>query len=191
MQKEKKAETFTVETDLKDRYLKKAIPAMMKEFHYQNPMQVPRLEKIVVNVGMGEAISNMKALDTAMSELSQITGQKSILTKAKKSIAGFKLRAGMPVGCKVTLRREKMYYFFHRLLHTALPRIRDFRGVSTKAFDGQGNYTLGIKEQLVFPEINYDDVVAVHGMDIVLVTSANNNKEGMALLRYLGMPFRN
>ncbi|HET6371371.1 MAG TPA: 50S ribosomal protein L5 [Nitrospiria bacterium] len=175
---------------LRERYQKEVVPAMMKEFGYKNLMQVPRLEKVVVNIGMGEAISNMKLLDAAVTEMSQITGQKPIVTKAKKSIAGFKLREGMPIGCKVTLRRERMYEFLQRLFHTALPRIRDFRGVSPKAFDGRGNYTFGIREQLIFPEINYDDISAVHGMDIVIVTTAKSDAEGKALLSHLGMPFR-
>jgi len=190
MAKEKKAAGGTVLLSLKERYRKEVVPAMMKEFGYKNPMQVPRLEKVVVNIGMGEAISNVKLLDSAVKELSEITGQKPVVTKAKKSIAGFKLREGMPIGCKVTLRRDRMFEFLQRLLHTALPRIRDFRGVSPKSFDGDGNYTLGIREQLIFPEINYDEISAVHGMDIVIVTTAKNNEEGKALLGHLGMPYR-
>ena len=190
MAKEKKAAGGTVLLSLKERYKKEVVPAMMKEFGYKNPMQVPRLEKVVVNIGMGEAISNVKLLDSAVKELSEITGQKPVVTKAKKSIAGFKLREGMPIGCKVTLRRDRMFEFLQRLLHTALPRIRDFRGVSPKSFDGDGNYTLGIREQLIFPEINYDEISAVHGMDIVIVTTAKNNEEGKALLGHLGMPYR-
>lgn len=174
----------------KERYQQEVVPAMMKEFGYKNPMQVPKLEKIVVNVGMGEAISNVKLLDAAVKELGQITGQRPVVTKAKKSIAGFKLREGMPIGAKVTLRRERMYEFLDRLLNAALPRIRDFRGISLKAFDGKGNYTLGIKEQLIFPEINYDEVAAIHGMDITIVTTATNDTEGRALLRNFGFPFR-
>lgn len=176
---------------LKDTYKKDVIPALRKEFSYKNLMEVPRLEKIVINVGMGEAITNVKMLDAAVKEISLITGQKPLLTKAKKSIAGFKLREGMPIGCKVTLRGERMYEFLERLLNVALPRIRDFRGVSGKAFDGNGNYTLGIKEQLIFPEIKYDEIMAAHGMDITIVTSAKTNEDAKALLRLLGMPFRN
>ena len=175
---------------LRERYRKEVVPAMMKEFSYKNQLQVPRLEKVVINVGMSEATTNIKLLDTAVKELSQITGQKSVVTKAKKSIAGFKLREGMPIGCKVTLRGSRMYEFLERLMHVALPRIRDFRGVSAKSFDGQGNYTLGIKEQLIFPEIKYDDVLATHGMDITINTTAKTDGEGRALLKYLGIPFR-
>ncbi|MBI3802893.1 MAG: 50S ribosomal protein L5 [Nitrospirae bacterium] len=175
---------------VKERYLQEVVPAMMKEFGYKNTMQVPKIEKIVVNVGMGEAIANVKLLDAAVKELGQITGQRPVVTKAKKSIAGFKLREGMPIGSKVTLRRARMYEFLDRLLYAALPRIRDFRGISLKAFDGKGNYTLGVKEQLIFPEINYDEVAAIHGMDIVIVTTAPNDAEGRALLRLLGFPFR-
>ncbi|MGB3941913.1 MAG: 50S ribosomal protein L5 [Candidatus Manganitrophaceae bacterium] len=175
---------------VKERYHQEVVPAMMKEFGYKNRMQVPRLEKIVINVGMGEAISNVKMLDAAVKEMTQIAGQKPVVTRAKKSIAGFKLREGLPIGAKVTLRRDRMYEFLDRLLYAALPRIRDFRGISLKAFDGNGNYTLGIKEQLIFPEINYDEVMAIHGMDITLVTSASNDTEGRALLRNFGFPFR-
>ena len=153
-------------------------------------MQVPRLERIVLNVGMGEAIQNVKLLEGAVTELGVITGQKPIITKAKKAIAGFKLRQGMPIGAKVTLRSRRMYEFFDRLVTIALPRIRDFRGVSPKAFDGRGNYTLGLKEQLIFPEIKYDSVASIHGMDITIVTTARTNDEGKALLKHLGMPFR-
>jgi large subunit ribosomal protein L5 len=190
MAREKKGSAVANLVGLRERYEKEVVPAMMKEFGYKNPMQVPRLEKVVLNIGMGEAISNMKLLETAVTELAQITGQKPVVTKAKKSIAGFKLREGMPIGCKVTLRHERMYEFLQRLLHTALPRIRDFRGVSSKAFDGRGNYTFGIREQLIFPEINYDDISAVHGMDIVIVTTSKSDAEGKALLSHLGMPFR-
>ncbi len=175
---------------LKDKYTQEVVPAMMKEFQYKNAMQVPKVEKVILNVGMGEAISNVKLLDAAVKELVQITGQRPVVTKAKKSIAGFKLREGMPIGCKVTLRRTKMYEFLERLLHAALPRIRDFRGISLKAFDGKGNYTLGIKEQLIFPEINYEEVTAIHGMDITIVTTALNDTEGRALLKNFGFPFR-
>ena len=176
---------------IKGVYKKEVVPALRKEFSYKNLMEVPRLEKIVINVGMGEAIANVKMLDAAVKEISLITGQKPLLTKAKKSIAGFKLREGMPIGCKVTLRGDMMYEFLERLLNVALPRIRDFRGVSGKSFDGNGNYTLGLKEQLIFPELKYDEIMAVHGMDITIVTTAGTNEEAKALLRLLGMPFRN
>ena len=163
---------------------------MIKEFAYRNHMQVPRLDRVVLNVGMGEAVQNAKLLESAVSELSVITGQKPVVTRAKKAIAGFKLREGMAIGAKVTLRGNYMYEFLDRLMNIALPRIRDFRGVSPKAFDGRGNYTLGLKEQLTFPEIKYDDVASIHGMDITIVTSANRNDEAKALLAHLGMPFR-
>lgn len=175
---------------LRETYRDKVVPALMKEFAYKNPMQVPRLERIVLNVGMGQAIQNVKLLEGAAAELGVISGQKAVITRAKKAIAGFKLRQGMPIGTKVTLRSDRMYEFFDRLVSLALPRIRDFRGVSPKSFDGRGNYTLGIKEQLVFPEIKYDDVASIHGMDITIVTSAKTNEEGKALLQHLGMPFR-
>jgi large subunit ribosomal protein L5 len=176
---------------LKERYREEIVPAMMKEFSYKNVMKVPRVEKVVLNVGLGEAIQNIKLLDAAQKELASMTGQKAVITKAKKSIATFKLRQGMPIGCKVTLRGNAMYEFLDRLISTALPRIRDFRGVSGKSFDGRGNYALGIKEQFIFPEIDYDKVEMVHGLDIVICTSAGNDKESKALLRYLGIPFRN
>ena len=175
---------------LRDVYRERVVPSLMKEFNLRNPMQVPRLERIVLNVGMGEAIQNVKLLEGAVTELGVITGQKPIVTKAKKAIAGFKLRQGMPIGAKVTLRNRRMYEFFDRLVTIALPRIRDFRGVSPKAFDGRGNYTLGLKEQLIFPEIKYDSVASIHGMDITIVTTARTNDEGKALLKHLGMPFR-
>ena len=175
---------------LKSVYQDKVVPAMMKEFSYRNPMQVPRLERIVLNVGMGEAVQNVKLLESAVTELTQITGQKPVVTRAKKAIAGFKLRKGLPIGAKVTLRGQRMHEFFDRLVNVALPRIRDFRGVSTKAFDGRGNYTLGLKEQLTFPEIKYDDVASIHGMDITMVTTARRNDEAKSLLSHLGMPFR-
>jgi large subunit ribosomal protein L5 len=178
------------EPRLREVYRNKVVPALMKEFGYENPMQVPRLERIVVNVGMGEAIQNVKLLESAVSELAVISGQKPVVTRAKKAISGFKLRQGMPIGAKVTLRSRRMYEFFDRLVSLALPRIRDFRGVSPKSFDGRGNYTLGLKEQLIFPEIKYDDVMSIHGMDITIVTTARTNDEGKALLRHLGMPFR-
>ncbi len=175
---------------LREVYRDRVVPSLMKEFALQNPMQVPRLERIVLNVGMGEAIQNVKLLESAAAELGVITGQKPVVTKAKKAIAGFKLRQGMPIGAKVTLRSRRMYEFFDRLVTIALPRIRDFRGVSPKAFDGRGNYTLGLKEQLIFPEIKYDGVASIHGMDITIVTTARTNDEGKALLKHLGMPFR-
>ncbi len=176
---------------LKDKYKNEIVPAMMKEFSYGNVMEVPRIGKVVLNVGLGEAISNIKLLDAAQKELGMITGQKAVVTKAKKSIATFKLRQGMPIGCKVTLRGNMMFEFLDRLISVALPSIRDFRGVSGKAFDGRGNYTLGIKEQFIFPEIDYDKVEMVHGMDVTICTSAKTDKESKALLRYLGIPFRN
>ncbi len=176
---------------MKDLYQENVIPALMKRFGYQNRMEVPRLEKIVINMGLGEAIQNIKILDSAVQELSQITGQKPIITKAKKSIAQFKLRTGMPIGCMVTLRKEKMYEFFSRLVNVALPRVRDFKGVSGKSFDGRGNYTLGIREQLIFPEIHYDKIDKVKGMNIIIVTTAKTDEEGKELLKLLGMPFRN
>ena len=175
---------------LKETYRRDVVPALMKEFGYRNPMQVPRLDRIVLNVGMGEAIQNVKLLESAAAELGVIAGQRPVVTKAKKAIAGFKLRQGMPIGAKVTLRSDHMYEFLDRLVSIALPRIRDFRGVSPKAFDGRGNYTLGLKEQLIFPEIKYDAVASIHGMDITIVTTAKTNDEGKALLRQLGMPFR-
>ncbi len=175
---------------LKERYHTVAVPAMMKQFSYTNPMQAPRLVKVVLNVGMGEAISNAKALDSAADELGRISGQKPVITRAKKSIATFKLREGMPIGCMVTLRRERMYEFLDRFISAALPRIRDFKGVSSKSFDGRGNYTLGIKEQVIFPEIEIDKVDSVHGLDIVIVTTAKTDEEGRALLGHLGMPYR-
>lgn len=175
---------------LKKFYREEVVPTMMKEFSYSNPMQVPKLERIILNVGMGEAVQNVKLLDSAVAELALITGQKPVVTRAKKAIAGFKLRQGMPIGAKVTLRSDRMYEFLDRLFSIGLPRIRDFRGVSTKAFDGRGNYTLGLKEQLTFPEIKYDEVASIHGMDITMVTSAKRNDEAKALLAHLGMPFR-
>lgn len=175
---------------LRDLYRNEVVPRMMKEFSYANPMQVPRVERVVLNVGMGEAIQEVKLLDSAVAELALITGQKPVVTRAKKAIAGFKVRQGMPIGAKVTLRGSRMYEFLDRLLNVGLPRIRDFRGVSPKAFDGRGNYTFGLKEQLTFPEIKYDDVAAIHGMDITIVTSAQRNDEAKSLLTHLGMPFR-
>lgn len=184
------SEEFKFRPRLRDMYQQQVIPALMKEFSYKNIMQVPKLERIVLNVGMGEAIQNVKLLESASTELGMITGQKPIVTRAKKAIAGFKLRQGLPIGTKVTLRNRRMYEFFDRLVTLALPRIRDFRGVSPKAFDGRGNYTLGLKEQLIFPEIQYDEVASIHGMDITIVTTARTNDEGKALLKQLGMPFR-
>jgi len=175
---------------LKARYREKVIPDLMKQFSYKNPMQVPRLEKVVINVGMGEAIQNAKLLEAAVNELTLITGQKPVVTRAKKSISGFKLRQGMAIGCKVTLRGGQMCEFLDRFFNVALPRIRDFKGVSPKSFDGRGNYSMGLKEQLLFPEIRYDDVVATHGMDITIATTARSNDEGKALLGLLGLPFR-
>jgi large subunit ribosomal protein L5 len=176
---------------LKEIYQQKAVPAMMKRFNYRNVMEVPKLEKIVINMGLGEAIQNIKILDSAVQELSQITGQRPVITKAKKSIAQFKLRKGMPIGCMVTLRKERMYEFFNRLVNIALPRVRDFKGVSGKSFDGRGNYALGIREQLIFPEIHYDKIDKVKGMNIVIMTTAKTDEEGKELLSLLGMPFRN
>ena len=176
---------------LKEIYQEKAVPALMKRFNYKNKMEVPKLEKIVINMGLGEAIQNIKILDSAALELSQITGQKPVITKAKKSIAQFKLRTGMPIGCMVTLRKERMYEFFNRLVNVTLPRVRDFKGLSGKSFDGRGNYALGIREQLIFPEIHYDKIDKVKGMNIVIVTTAKTDEEGKELLKLLGMPFRN
>ncbi len=176
---------------LKEIYQEKAVPALMKRFNYKNKMEVPKLEKIVINMGLGEAIQNIKILDSAVQEISQITAQKPVITKAKKSIAQFKLRTGMPIGCMVTLRKERMYEFFNRLVNVTLPRVRDFKGLSGKSFDGRGNYALGIREQLIFPEIHYDKIDKVKGMNIVIVTTAKTDEEGKELLKLLGMPFRN
>ena len=176
---------------LKDIYSSEIIAKLSNDFNYKCCMQVPHIKKIVVNMGLGEAIQNVKILDSAATELALITGQKSVITKAKKSIATFKLREGMPIGCMVTLRRDRMYEFLDRLINVSLARVRDFKGVSGKAFDGKGNYTLGIKDQLIFPEINYDNVDKIKGMNISIVTSAKTDEEGKALLKYLGMPFRN
>ena len=175
---------------LKDRYQKEIAPAISKEFAIENPMAVPKLEKIVINMGMGEAIANSKVLDTAADELRAIAGQKPVVTKAKKSIASFKLRQGMPIGVMVTLRGDRMYEFLDRLITVALPRVRDFRGVSPRAFDGRGNYTLGIREQLIFPEIDFNKVDKTRGMNISIVTTARNDEQARALLKGLGMPFR-
>ena len=176
---------------LKEVYQEKVVPGLMKRFHYKNKMEVPKLEKIVINMGLGEAIQNIKILDSAVQEISQITGQRPVITKAKKSIAQFKLRTGMPIGCMVTLRKERMYEFFNRLVNVTLPRVRDFKGLSGKSFDGRGNYALGLREQLIFPEIHYDKIDKVKGMNIVIVTTAKTDEEGKELLRLLGMPFRN
>ena len=175
---------------LKERYRQEVVPALMKQFSYRNPMQVPRLVKVVLNMGMGEAITNAKALDHAADELRRITGQRPIITRAKKSIATYKLREGMPIGTTVTLRRERMFEFLDRFISAALPRIRDFKGIPTKSFDGRGNYSLGIKEQVIFPEIEIDKVDTIHGLDITIVTTAKTDEEGRALLGHLGMPFR-
>ena len=174
---------------LKEKYLKEVVPALMSKFNYKSVMQVPKIEKIVINMGVGDAVQNAKALDSAVEELALISGQKPVVTRAKKSIAGFRLREGMPIGAKVTLRGERMYEFFDKLVSVSLPRVRDFRGVSKKSFDGRGNYTLGVKEQLIFPEIDYDKVNKVRGMDIVIVTTANTDEESRELLTQLGMPF--
>ncbi len=175
---------------LKEKYTKEIAPQIAKEFDIKNPMAIPRIEKIIVNMGMGEAISNSKILDVAVDELKVITGQKPVITKAKKSIASFKLRQGMPIGTMVTLRGERMYEFLDRLISVALPRVRDFRGISAKAFDGRGNYTLGIREQLIFPEIDFNKVDKTRGMNISIVTTAKNDEQSRALLKALGMPFK-
>ena len=176
-------------TRLKERYLAEAVPALKQKFGYKNPMQIPKLEKIVINMGLGDCKDNAKALETAVEELSQISGQKPLVTKARKSIANFKLREGMNVGAKVTLRGERMEQFFDKLVSIALPRVRDFRGVSAKAFDGRGNYALGVREQLIFPEINYDKVEKIRGMEMIFVTTAQTDEEARELLSLLGMPF--
>jgi large subunit ribosomal protein L5 len=175
---------------LKERYNREITAKLMKEFGYTNPMQVPRLEKLLINMGLGEAIQNIKVLDSAMEEIKAITGQKPVATKARRSIANFKLRKGMSIGCMVTLRKERMYEFFDRLVNIALPRVRDFKGVSGKSFDGRGNYSLGIREQIIFPEIDYDKIDKIKGLNIIIVTTAKTDEEGKALLRLLGMPFK-
>ena len=175
---------------LKEKYMKEIVPAMTEKYKYTSVMNVPKLEKIVINIGTGDATTNSKLLEAAMQELELITGQKPVATKAKKAIAGFKLRAGQAIGCKVTLRGEKMYNFLEKLISIALPRVRDFRGISNKAFDGRGNYTLGLTEQLIFSEIEYDNVVKVRGMDVVFVTTAKSNDEAYDLLKGFGMPFK-
>ena len=175
---------------LKEKFVNEISPALVSKFNYKSVMQVPKVEKIVINMGVGDAVSNAKALDVAVEELSLLSGQKSIVTRAKKSIAGFRLREGMPIGAKVTLRGERMYEFLDKLVSVSLPRVRDFRGISKKSFDGRGNYTLGVKEQLIFPEIDYDKVNKVRGMDIVIVTTANTDEEARELLTQFGMPFQ-
>ncbi len=176
---------------LRDYYKKEVVPFLIKEFNYKNRMQVPKLEKIVVNMGVGEAIQNIKALESAVADLSMIVGQKPVITKARKSIATFKLRQGMSIGCRVTLRGDKMYEFFDRLVNVALPRVRDFRGISPRSFDGRGSFALGLKEQIIFPEIDYDKIDKIRGMNIVIVTSAKTDEEARQLLRLMGLPFRN
>ncbi|NLM46719.1 MAG: 50S ribosomal protein L5 [Firmicutes bacterium] len=176
---------------LKDKYLNEVRPALMARFQYKNPLEVPRLEKVVINMGVGDAKDNPKALEAAVNDLALIAGQRPVITKAKKSVASFKIRQGMNIGCKVTLRGDRMYEFLDKLFNVALPRVRDFRGVSPKSFDGRGNYSLGLREQLIFPEIIYDQVEKVRGMDVVIVTTAKTDEEARELLRELGMPFRN
>ena len=176
---------------LKSFYFEKVVPQLMEKFHYGNRMQVPRLEKITLNMGVGEAIQNIKLLDSAVEELAIISGQRPVITRARRSIAAFKLRTGMPIGCMVTLRRDRMYDFFNKLVNVALPRVRDFRGLSPKAMDGQGNYSLGVREEIIFPEIDYDKIEHIKGLNVTIVTSARTDEEGRELLRLLGMPFRN
>jgi large subunit ribosomal protein L5 len=178
-------------SQLKEFYFKEAVPKLIKAFNYNNIMEVPKLKKIVLNMGLGEAIHNIKLLDSAAEELQVIAGQHPVITRAKKSIAAFKLREGMPIGCMVTLRRVRMYDFFYKLVNVALPRVRDFRGISGKAFDGRGNYSLGIKEHIIFPEVDYDKIDKIKGLNVSIVTSAQTDAEGKELLRLLGMPFRN
>jgi len=178
-------------TTLKEMYEKEIVPGLKDTFSYKNPMEVPKLEKIVLNIGLGEAINNVKLLDSAAADLALIAGQKPVITKAKKSIAAFKLREGMPIGCMVTLRRDKMYDFLQKLINITLPRVRDFRGISGKAFDGHGNYSLGIKEHIIFPEIDFDKTDSIKGMNVSIVTTAKTDKEGKELLRLFGMPFKN
>ena len=175
---------------LKEKYTKEIVPSLKEKYNYKSVMQVPKLEKVVINIGVGDATTNSKLLEAAQTELEQITGAKPVITKAKKSIAGFKLREGQAIGCKVTLRGENMWTFVEKLIRISLPRVRDFRGVSSKAFDGRGNYTLGIKEQIIFPEIEYDNIVKSRGMDIVFVTTASTNEEAFDLLDGIGIPFR-
>lgn len=176
-------------TRLQEKYLSEVVPALQDKFQYKNVMQIPKLEKVVINMGCGEAVSNSKVLEGAVADMTEIAGQKPVITKAKKSIANFKVRQGMPLGAKVTLRGDRMYYFLDKLMNLALPRVRDFRGVSATAFDGRGNYALGLKEQLIFPEIEYDKIDKVRGMDIIVVTTAKTDEEARELLKLLGMPF--
>ena len=176
---------------LKDYYTREVVPTLIKEFHYKNPMEVPKMLKIVVNMGLGEAIQNFKILESAVAEMTAIVGQKPVITKAKKSIATFKLRQGMSIGCCVTLRGERMFEFFDRLVNVALPRVRDFRGIPPKSFDGRGNFALGLKEQIIFPEIEYDKIEKIRGMNIAIVTTAKTDDEARQLLKLMGMPFRN
>lgn len=178
-------------SEIKSYYEKEVAPKLVDNFQYKNSMQIPKLEKVVLNMGLGDAIQNIKLLDSAAAELQVIAGQKPVITRAKKSIAAFKLRTGMPIGCMVTLRRQKMYDFFNKLVNIALPRVRDFKGVSPKAFDGHGNYSIGIREHIIFPEIDYDRIDNIKGMNITIVTSANSDEEGRFLLKSLGMPFKN
>ncbi|MGE5190757.1 MAG: 50S ribosomal protein L5 [Gemmatimonadota bacterium] len=173
-----------------DYYKAEVVPKLREKFGYRNPMQVPKVDKVIINMGLGEAIENIKILDSASEEIGLIAGQKPVVTKARKSISNFKLRAGVPIGVKVTLRRDRMYHFLDKLMGVALPRVRDFKGVSPKGFDGRGNYTLGVKEQIIFPEINYDKIDKIKGMNITIVTTARTDEEGLELLRLLGMPFR-
>ncbi len=176
-------------TVLKDKYLKDVVPHMMKTFSYKNINEVPKIEKVVLNMGVGEAVANAKVLEHAISDMAKIAGQKPVVTRAKKSIAGFKLREGMPIGCKVTLRRDRMYEFLQRFFNIALARVRDFKGVNPKSFDGRGNYAMGVKEQIIFPEIDYDKIDKVRGMDVIITTTAKTDEEGRELLKALGMPF--
>jgi large subunit ribosomal protein L5 len=176
---------------IKDFYIDECVPALKEEFGYTNAMQLPKIEKIVLNMGLGEAVQNPKIVEGAADELTKIAGQKAVVTKAKKSIAAFKLREGMPIGCMTTLRNEKMWDFLNRLINISLPRVRDFRGISGKAFDGRGNYSLGVREQIIFPEIDYDKIDQIKGLNITIVTTAKNDSEGKELLKLLGMPFRN
>ena len=178
-------------SQLKTYYQETVVPKLKEQFNYTNPMQIPKIEKVVINMGLGEAIHNIKIIDSAVEELKQISGQQPVVTRAKKSIAAFKLREGMPIGCMVTLRKNRMYDFLNKLINVALPRVRDFRGISGKAFDGAGNYSLGIKEQLIFPEIDYDKIDKIKGLNISIVTTAKSNEEGKELLRLMGMPFKN
>lgn len=174
---------------LKDKYLKEVVPQLQEKFQYKNIMQVPKVEKVVLNMGVGEAVGNSKVIDSAVRDMTMIAGQKPVVAKAKKSIAGWKLREGMPIGCKVTLRGDRAYYFLQRLLNVALPRVRDFQGTNPKSFDGRGNYAMGIKEQIVFPEIDYDKIDKIRGFDVIITTTANTDEEGRELLQALGMPF--